>query len=128
MIERFRIHFAPGSDERVVSVYLPKGYDASDEDYPVMYGDSLHFGEKAVNYQCGKVYCKLEGKSAIYACFRNNGVAFDMNLTREVLLKCIEADSNEPYWESYYAHFTERDLRNPRHAEKLQKVRRQVGL
>ena len=98
------------------------------EDYPVMYGDSIRFGEKAVYFQCGKVYFKLEGKSAIYACFRNNGVAFDMNLTREVLLKCIEADSNEPYWESYYAHFTERDLRNPRHAEKLQKVRRQVGL
>ena len=37
MIERFRIHFAPGSDERVVSVYLPRGYGASDEAYPVMY-------------------------------------------------------------------------------------------
>ena len=37
MIERFTIHFAPGSDERVVSVYLPRGYDASDEAYPVMY-------------------------------------------------------------------------------------------
>ena len=37
MIERFRIHFAPGSDERMISVYLPKGYDASDEAYPVMY-------------------------------------------------------------------------------------------
>ena len=37
MIERFRIHFAPGSDERVVSVCLPHGYHASDEHYPVMY-------------------------------------------------------------------------------------------
>ena len=98
------------------------------EDHPVMYGDSILLGEKAVNYQCGKVYRKLEGRSAIYAGFRNNGVAFDLNLTRDVLIKCIEADSNDPYWKSYYAHFTERDLRNPIHADKLQKVRRQVGL
>ena len=37
MIERFRIHFAPGSDERVVSVCLPRRYGESDEYYPVMY-------------------------------------------------------------------------------------------
>ncbi len=37
MIERFRIHFAPGSEERVVSVCMPRGYRASDEHYPVMY-------------------------------------------------------------------------------------------
>jgi len=37
MIERFKIHFAPGSDEHMVSVYLPRGYHESDEAYPVMY-------------------------------------------------------------------------------------------
>lgn len=37
MIERFAVHFEPGMDERVVSVYLPRGYDESDERYPVMY-------------------------------------------------------------------------------------------
>lgn len=37
MIERFRIHFAPGTDERMVSVCLPRGYHDSDESYPVMY-------------------------------------------------------------------------------------------
>lgn len=37
MIERFKIHFAPGSEQRVISVCLPRGYCASDERYPVMY-------------------------------------------------------------------------------------------
>ena len=37
MIERFRMYFSPGSDERVVSVCLPRGYYDSDVSYPVMY-------------------------------------------------------------------------------------------
>lgn len=37
MIERFKMHFAPGMDERVVSVYLPCGYYESSAAYPVMY-------------------------------------------------------------------------------------------
>jgi len=37
MIERFRMHFSPGSDERTVSVCLPRGYYDSDAAYPVMY-------------------------------------------------------------------------------------------
>lgn len=98
------------------------------EDYPVMYGDSIRVGEKAVYYQCGKVYRKLEGRSAIYAGFRNNGVPFDPNIKLNVLLECIEADSNDPYWEHYYPHWTERDLRNPKYADKSHKVKSQFGL
>ena len=37
MIERFPVYFAPSSDERLVSVYLPQGYDERREAYPVMY-------------------------------------------------------------------------------------------
>ena len=37
MIERFPVYFSPSSDERMVSVYLPKGYEESGEAYPVMY-------------------------------------------------------------------------------------------
>ena len=51
MIERFRIHFAPGGEERMISVYLPKGYDASDEAYPVMYmfdGQNAFEEDKAI--------------------------------------------------------------------------------
>lgn len=37
MIERFGAYFAPGMEERVISVYLPVGYGECDERYPVMY-------------------------------------------------------------------------------------------
>ena len=37
MIERFPVYFSPSSDERMVSVYLPRGYGESEERYPVMY-------------------------------------------------------------------------------------------
>lgn len=37
MIERFRMLFAPGMDERLVSVWLPHGYRDSAAAYPVMY-------------------------------------------------------------------------------------------
>ena len=70
----------------------------------------------------------MEGRAAIYSGFRNNGVAFDLNLTLDVLAKCVEADSNEPYWQDYYPHWTERDLRNPKYEDKLQKVKRQFGI
>ena len=37
MIERFPVYFSPSSDERMVSVYLPRGYEEGEEAYPVMY-------------------------------------------------------------------------------------------
>ena len=52
MIERFSIHFAPGMEERVISVCLPRGYGQSDERYPVMYmfdGQNA-FEEEAASY------------------------------------------------------------------------------
>ena len=94
----------------------------------MMYGDSISSGEKAVCFQCGRVFRKLEGRSAMYPGFRNNGVAFDLNLTKDLLLECIGKDSNGPYWEQYYPHLTERDLRAPRYADKLMRIMRQVGL
>lgn len=54
MIERFSIHFAPGMDERMISVYLPQGYGQSDERYPVMYmfdGQNA-FDEDTASYGC----------------------------------------------------------------------------
>lgn len=101
---------------------------SNDEDYPIMYGNSIHFGEKAVCYQCGKVYRKLENRQQIYGGFKNNGVGFSLNFTLDILRSCIEENSNEPYWERYYQHFVNSDLRNPKYAEKLEKIRKQFGL
>lgn len=31
--------------------------------------------------------------------FRNNGIGWSLNINKNILEKCIEEDSNEPYWE-----------------------------
>lgn len=101
---------------------------ADNEDYPIMYGNSIHFGETAACYQCGKVYRKSENTTVLYGGFTNNGVSFGLNFTLEVLMQCVNEGSNEPYWKNYYPVEVERDLRNPKHADKLQKIREYFGL
>jgi len=98
------------------------------EDYPVMYGNSIHMGEKAVCYQCGKNFRKIDNETAICGGFVNNGVSFDLNFTLDILQQCVVEGSNNPYWSHYYPHWVDRDLRNPKHAEKLQAVKEQFGL
>lgn len=101
---------------------------ADDEDYPIMYGNSIHMGEKAVCYQCGKTFRKIDNDTELYSGFRNNGVSFNLNFTLEILLQCVRENSNAPYWSNYYAHWVDRDLRNPKHTDKLEKVKEQFGL
>ena len=101
---------------------------AGDEDYPIMYGNSIHMGEKAVCYQCGKIFQKIDNDTALYSGFRNNGVSFILNFMLDILLQCIREGSNAPYWSNYYAHWVDRDLRNPKHADKLEKVKEQFDL
>jgi hypothetical protein len=98
------------------------------EDYPIMYGNSIAMGEKAVCYQCGKVFRKIENRSEPSNAFINNGVSFSLNFNVDVLQRCIIEDSNVPYWEMYYQWATERDLRNPKHTEKLKLIRKKMGL
>lgn len=98
------------------------------EDYPVMYGYSIDVREKAFCYQCGRVFRKIENGNTLYDGFRNNGVAFGFNLNLIVLQQCMEAGSNIPYWEHYYPYAVESDLRNPKHADKLQQIKKQLDL
>lgn len=98
------------------------------EDYPILYGNSINAAIKGVFYQCGKVYRSIENKEALFHGFRNNGVSFSLNLTLDILLACINKNSNEPYWNQYYPHFVDRDLRNPKHQSKLQMIKRQFSL
>lgn len=98
------------------------------EDYPVMYGNSIHMGEKAVCYQCGKNFRKIDNGTAICGGFVNNEVSFNLNFTLDILQQCVVEGSNNPYWLHYYPHWVDRDLRNPKHAEKLQAVKEQFGL
>ena len=98
------------------------------EDYPIMYGDSINIREKAVCYQCGKIFRKIDNRTALYHDFKNNSVSFNLNFTLNTLLACIKENSNKPYWDHYYPYFVNKDLRNPKHANKLKKIKKQFGL
>lgn len=101
---------------------------AEQKDYPIMYGNSIDMGEKAVCYQCGKVFRKLDNRSAPSNAFINNGVSYCFNFTAELLQECIRTGSNDPYWAGYYAWQTNQDLRNPKHIEKLKLIQKKMGL
>ena len=98
------------------------------EDYPIMYGNSLDVKENAVCYQCGKIYRKIMNESAICTGFTNNAVSNNLNFTLDILMQCIKQDSNKPYWENYYSSCVMRDLRNPIHKDKLEKIKAQFQL
>ena len=98
------------------------------EDYPIMYGNNIAFGEKAVCYQCGKIFRKLEKEQELYSGFINNGIGFYLNIKDDVLRACIDERSNAPYWNLYHEYITEKDLRNPEHKEKLMKIKEQFKL
>ncbi|MBQ2748906.1 MAG: immunity 26/phosphotriesterase HocA family protein [Clostridia bacterium] len=99
-----------------------------DEDYPIMYGNSISMGEKAVCYQCGKTFLKIDNAAELYPNFRNNSVSPNFNFTLDILLQCVKEGSNSPYWANYYTHSTEEDLRNPKFIDKLNRVKDQFGL
>lgn len=98
------------------------------EDYPVMYGNSLRMHENAVCYQCGKTFRKIDNGTVLYPNFINNDVSINLNFRLEVLLQCIRENSNSPYWANHFPHWVDEDLRNPKHTDKLKKVKEQFGL
>ena len=99
------------------------------EDYPIMYGGSIAVGDKAVCWQQGKVYRRIECAKQLDDRFLNNGVGFRLNVDVEVLRKCIAAGNNNPYWSEYWQYRkTEQDLRNPKYRKELEKIKKQFGL
>ena len=99
------------------------------EDYPIMYGNSISFKEKAVCYQCGKTFRKIENCTELFSGYRNNGVAMNVfNFKLNILLQCIKENSNAPYWTLYFADTVDCDLRNPKNADKLKQIKEQFGL
>lgn len=49
-----------------------------------------------------------------------------MNLP--ILRQCIDAHSNQPYWDNYSPVFVNRDLRNPKYVEQAKRVKLQMGV
>lgn len=101
----------------------------NEEDYPIMYGNSISYLERnqgVVYFQQGKTYRRIENSKALYDGFRNNGIGCGLKFTVDILRKCIDTGSNGPYWEEYYSCHTDRDLRNPKYKEQLEKIKKQM--
>ncbi len=100
------------------------------EDYPIMYGCSIDAQEsrRLTCLQWGRIYKTMELAQRASQNFLNNGIGFRLNLTREILLQCVMQKSNDPYWQLYYTHKTERDLRNPKHCDVWKQIQTQFGL
>lgn len=119
--------FYYGEYEIVGHAPLPK-----DVDYPVMYGLSISMRDKdKIMFQRGRVYKEipLEGNTVLPGDFRNNGIGWSLNINKNILEKCIEEDSNEPYWErNGGSGFGLRDLRHSKYKIELQQVLKQMNV
>lgn len=97
------------------------------EDYPIMYGNSISMGERAVCLQCGKLYRKRPGKEALVGGFHNNGIGFNLGFQLSELQECIEAGSNAPYW-AQEIYKVNHDLRNPKFRTEHEQICKQYGI
>ena len=97
------------------------------EDYPIMYGRSIDIRKKSICFQYGKTFKEIENGVLLYGGFTNNGVSFTLNIQKNVLLECIQANSNIPYWENYFEYAVNRDLRNPKYHKERIDIGNQMG-
>lgn len=100
----------------------------AEQDYPIYYGNTIRLGAKRVCYQCGKTFISLDNAEALDNRFRNNSIGWLLDMKLPVLQKCVEAHSNQPYWDMYSPYVVDQDLRNPKYADILQRIRAQVGI
>ena len=97
------------------------------EDYPITYGGSISALYRGALLQCGKLYRKIDGGTALYNNFMNHGIGFDLNFQLSVLLECIAQGSNAPYWDQDNWKVNQ-DLRNPKFRSELGQICKQFDL
>lgn len=95
---------------------IPVGVD---EDYPIMYGESISLPERnmgRINFQRGTVFKSIYCSEVLNGCenFRNNGLSFNLNVRKDILIECIKKKSNQTYWKKYNNYIVNQDLRNPK--------------
>lgn len=107
--------------------HIPVGQQ---EDYPILYGRSIDVRKREwVCLQWGRVYRELEGVESVLGEMQCNlGSSFQLNCRLDILQQCIEAGSNQPYWEGFYPAYVNGDLRNPKFAQERETVARQMGV
>ncbi len=101
---------------------------SENEDYPIMYGRSINVNKESICIQYGKTFREIENGVLLYKGFRNNGVSFSLNFTKDILSDCIKASSNTPYWEKYFFYSVNSDLRNPKYSKERKEIGAQMGV
>ena len=106
-----------------------------EEDFPIHYGTSINAGERKLMYQCGRTFLSLDNTKPLYETnpffghFTFNNIGFNLYVRLPVLLKCIETNSNEPYWtQENLAVAVEHDLRNPKNKKQLEEIKKQFKI
>ncbi len=105
--------------------------DESQIDFPIHYGPSLVSGDNSVMYQCGRVFIQRQDIKSLFpgiGGFRNTGIGWKFDVTLPILLKCIQKQSNLPYWEQENLYRVREDLRNPKYKAELKQILEQLGL
>lgn len=94
-----------------------------------MYGKSIDYEDNdKILLQSGQKFYEIEnGDRALYSEFMNNGIGWGVHVKLPILKKCIELDSNEPYWEQNN-YLTNIDLRNPKFYIERKAICKQFGV
>ncbi len=103
---------------------------AADEDnYTIHYGKSIDArNTNFVYYQCGKTFAALENAETLHKGFRNNQIGVRLQVQLPILQKCIQDNSNTPYWEMLSTWKADGDLRNPAFQKELNEIKIQMGI
>lgn len=99
-------------------------------DYPIMFGRSINaLDPDKVIFCQGKVYqefplgkLKPIGKKD----YSNKSIGWDLDVNKNVMEKCVQKNSNKPYWEQELFGM-DGDLRNPKNRRAYQKLMKQIG-
>lgn len=121
--------FYYGEYEIIGNAPLPE--DPEEIDYPVMYGQSIDGHDRnKICYCRGKEYREipLDEKALLQKDFKKNGVSYGLHINRTLVLDCIKAGSNEPFWAKRPEVSYTYDLRNPLYKKELEYVRQQMGI
>lgn len=115
-------HFYYGEYEIVGNAPVPETVD-----YPIMYGRSISALDRNKICFCrGREYREipLEGNELFSVDFKNNGVSWELNVSKRLVEECIQAGTNEPFWKAS----RRKDLRNPAFSKELALVLKQMGI
>ena len=102
-----------------------------EKDYPIMYGKGISgINEKSIYLQIGpKVHKKLDSRKYLLIAdgFNFGSIGYELNITKELLEKCIKENSNNPYWNSKRTK-AYKDLRSPEYENIREKVFKQCDI